>query len=312
MKSPNKKTLKFLLKLLITLAFTAWVIFSTSWRDVWLYVSEIKPLYLIAYILFLFLGFWVSSRKWQILANFKGIKLSSLEFFQLYFIGTFINNFMPSFIAGDAYKAYEIGKKNEKYTQAASTVMMDRITGLVAATLLALLFLFFNFQNLVESRILIASAAILLISLSIDCLMPQIRKIAWLKRLVFRMAPEKLVEFLKELGSYNRNSGILGHSVFYSIVFSLIGVGALNYILFLALGIEINILDYLSVIFIISIVSALPISINNIGIKEWAYVTFFGIFALSPAAVLTVAIVSRTIQMLVSLFALPLYLERKK
>ena len=312
MKSPNKKTLKFLIKLLITLAFTAWIIYSTSWKDVWFYVSEIRPIYLVIYVIVLFLGFWISAKKWELLAKFKNIRLPSTEFFQLYFIGTFINNFMPSFIAGDAYKAYEIGKRDENYTQAASTVMMDRITGLVGATILALIFIFFNFKSLVESRLLIASSAILLLSLGVDCLMPQIRKIAWLKRLVYRLAPQKITEFLRELGSYNHDSKVLGHSVFYSILFSLIGVGALNYVLFLALGIEVNLPDYLSVIFLISVISALPVSINNIGIKEWAYVTFFGIFGLNPAGVLTVAIVSRTIQMVVSFFALPLYLERKK
>jgi uncharacterized membrane protein YbhN (UPF0104 family) len=98
----------------------------------------------------------------------------------------------------------------------------------------------------------------------------------------------------------------------YSFIFSLVGIGILNYVLFLALGINITILNFLSVVFLISIISALPISINNIGLKEWAYITFFGLFGVNPAAAVTVAIVSRTIQMVVSFFALPIYLKRKK
>ncbi len=78
------------------------------------------------------------------------------------------------------------------------------------------------------------------------------------------------------------------------------------------MGIQIGIIDYLSVIFLISIVSSVPITINNIGIKEWAYITFFGFFGAPAAAVISVAIISRTIQMLLSFFALPIYLSEKK
>jgi hypothetical protein len=68
----------------------------------------------------------------------------------------------------------------------------------------------------------------------------------------------------------------------------------------------------MSVIFLISIISALPISINNIGLKEWAYITFFGIFGLSSGAVIAVSIISRFIQMAVSFTAMPIYLKSKK
>jgi len=311
-RSRRNKWLKLLIKIAVTLGFSLWIIFSTNWKDVWFYLSEIKIHYLIFYVAILFLGFFISSKKWSVLARFKKIHLPQIEFFKLYFIATFINNFMPSFIAGDAYKTYQLGKKGEKYPEAASTVLMDRITGLVAATILALIFLFFNFNQLVEHRILLIAAIILLISLGFDVMMPQIRKINFLKNFVYRIAPEKVINFLKDLASYSHNHQVLGKSLFYSFIFSVVGVGILNYILFLALGIQIGILNYLSVIFLISIISALPISINNIGLKEWAYVTFFGLFSVDPAAAITIAIISRTIQMVVSFFALPIYLEKRK
>jgi predicted SPOUT superfamily RNA methylase MTH1 len=47
-------------------------------------------------------------------------------------------------------------------------------------------------------------------------------------------------------------------------------------------------------------------------VKEWAYVTFFGFFGVSAAVVITVAILSRFLQMLLSFFALPVYLRNKK
>lgn len=315
MKRPKfkiSKRLKTSIKIAVSVIFLAWIIWSTNWKDVLFYIKEVNPWYLVAYIAVLFLGFWISSHKWKLLSRHKDIRLPGTTFFKLYFIGTFINNFMPSFIAGDAYKAYEIGKKGDKYPQAASTVMMDRITGLLGATILALFFSLLNIQTVIGNKALIIINLLLILSFIIDILMPQIRKIAFLKRLILRFAPEKVADFLRELGGYAHDKKVFGKSILFSVLFSVVGVAILNYLIFLALSIQVQTLDYLSAIFLISIISSIPISINNIGLKEWAYITFFGAFGLDPAGVLTVAIISRTIQMVASFFALPLYLRNKK
>lgn len=310
MKKLNKK-IKTAIKVAISVGFLTWIIWTTDWKEVLFYLKGINVWFLVSYVAVLFLGFWISSYKWQLLARHKKIDLSHFTFFKLYFVGTFINNFMPSFIAGDAYKAYAIGKKDE-YAQAASSVMMDRITGLIGATLLAILFSLLNIKHVLSNKALVIVNIVLLFSFAIDLSMPHIRKILFLRKLVLRFAPQKVADFLRELYSYGRDHHILAKSIFYSVIFSLIGVALLNYLLFLALGISINPLDYLSVVFLIAIVSSIPISINNIGIKEWAYITFFGAFGINPAAILTVAIISRTIQMVVSFCALPFYARNKK
>jgi len=101
-------------------------------------------------------------------------------------------------------------------------------------------------------------------------------------------------------------------SVMMGGIFSIVGMALANYVLLLAFGVHIGIINYLSVIFIITIVSSIPISINNIGLKEWAFVTFFGIFGVNSAAVTAVSIVSRFLQMFISFAALPMYLKTKK
>lgn len=124
--------------------------------------------------------------------------------------------------------------------------------------------------------------------------------------------PRKLKSFTQELSSYEKINGIFSKSLFYSFLFGFVGLAAANYVLFWALGAEIPILDFLSVIFLISIISSIPISINNIGVKEWAYITFFGFFGLSSSLVVTAALLSRLLQMLVSLLAIPFYLRNKR
>lgn len=304
------KTLKFILKLFVSLGFLAWIILKTDWDQVLFYAREIHVWKLGVYVLLILSGVAVSSYKWKLLARFKDIHHSFGDFFRFYLAGTFINNFMPSFIGGDTFRAYQIGKGEKKYVEAASTVMIDRITGFVGSTILVVFFSLLNLREILKSDILVFINLLVLASLFFDLAVAKAKEVSFWRK-ISRLFPEKILQLAKELDHYNNNSKILSKTIAWSMVFGIVGVAIPNFILFWALGIKIGILNYLSVIFLISIVSAVPISINNIGVKEWAYVTFFGAFGADAAAVVTVAILSRFVQMIVSFFALPTYLKNK-
>lgn len=305
-----KKYFKIVLKMAISLAFLFWVVYKVDWGRVLVDVGKVDLVYLVFYTLVVLLGMAICAYKWQVLAKFKGIDIGFGQFFKFYLTGTFINNFMPSFIGGDTFKAYETGKGDGRYIEAASSVMMDRITGLFGATILALVFSLINIGRVLESPTLLSVNLVVLLSFTFDIFIAKIRHYRFWSSFK-KYFPEKFVAFMVDLGTYN-NSKIFQKTLVLAFAFDFLGIALANYILFLALGIKIGILDYLSVIFLISIISSVPISINNIGIKEWAYITFFGVFGLSSSSVVTVAIISRFIQMFISFFALPVYLKAKK
>lgn len=306
-----KKYLKFLAKLAVSVGFLAWIILKTDWTQVLFYIQEISIWKLAIYIVFILLGMVISSYKWKILAEFKNIRLSLWDFFRFYQAGTFINNFLPSFIGGDTFRAYQIGKPEKKYMEAVSSVLIDRITGFVGATILVVIFSLLNIREILKNDLLIWIDLAVLVSLFFDFLLPKVRKFTLWKKLS-HFLPEKILALFAQLDEYNNNSHILPRTIGWSMVFAIIGVAIPNYILFWALGLKIGALNFLSVIFLISIITAIPISINNIGVKEWAFVTFFGAFGVNAAAVVTISILSRFIQMIISFFALPTYLRSKK
>jgi glycosyltransferase 2 family protein len=308
----NKKTGKLFLKVLVSLGFLAWLIFRVNWIEVLFFIKQIKIWQIVLYFIVYIAGVWISSYKWKLLAEFKNIKAPTREFFQLYLTGTFINNFFPSFIGGDTYRAYQLGKAHSnKYIEAASTVMVDRITGFVGVMVLVLLFSIINIKTVIANPAIIIADILIIVSFGSDIVLAAIRKTPIWKA-VERFVPQIMIKVAVEMKEYSSRYKILIETIFWGAVFNLVGVGIANLILFQAFGISINIWDYLTVVFIISIVSAIPVSINNIGIKEWAYITFFGLFGISGSAMAAVAIVSRFLQMFVSFFALPAYLKGKK
>jgi uncharacterized protein (TIRG00374 family) len=310
MKLLNNKLVKFSAKLLISLAFVVWLLLKINWGEVLGYASRVSLLQIILYIVVLLIGMIISSYKWKILSEFKGFKFPLEKYFQLYLTGTFINNFFPSFIGGDTYKAYQIGRNEKKYIAASATVVMDRITGLLAALALSVVFAFLNWRMVAQHQTLLYifdGAALGLVAI---LMVPFIVKLKFWKN-VSKKIPNKISEIINDFVEY-RGSRALNKALILAIVFSLIGLAGVNYVLFWSLGINVGIIDYLTVIFLISFISALPISINNIGVKEWAYVTFFGFFGVSASAVITVALLSRILQMIVSFAALPAYLKSKQ
>ncbi len=306
-----KKYLTFFLKLAVSLGFITWLILVTNWSQVLFYFREISAWKLVLYVVLIVFSLFVSAYKWKILGEFKDIKVSLWDYFRFYLAGVFINNFMPSFIGGDTFRAYQIGKPDKKYMEAASSVILDRITGFVGSTILVVVFGLLNLQRVIEIKALVIVDLLVLASLFLDFFIIQFRKLKFWKK-INRFLPQKLVKLFAELDEYSGNSHILARTIWWGMIFGIVGVAIPNLVLFWALNLKISILNYLSVIFLISIITAVPISVNNIGIKEWAYVVFFGAFGINGAAVVTVSILNRFIQMIISFFALPTYLKSKK
>lgn len=308
----KKKIFKFLVKSIVTIFFLYLVVYQTNWPEVLFYLKKISLWQIILYVIVLLVGMGICAYRWKILADYKGLHFTWKEFFKFYLTGTFINNFMPSFIAGDAFKAYAIAGKEKKYSEAASTVMMDRVTGLIGIMILSLVFSLMNYRDVLANNTLILINAFIILSLCADVVITQLKKISSFKKWMNDVLPARAIIFLRDMASYNGSTYLLKKAIFISVLFSIVGIAFLNYILFWGLGVDISMIDYLSVIFLISIVSSLPISINNIGLKEWAYITFFGLFGVTSGAVVAISVISRFLQMIVSLTAMPVYLRSKK
>jgi glycosyltransferase 2 family protein len=306
----NKKV-KFFIKASVSIGFLVYVIFKVNWNDVWYGIKKIEWWQAGIYIIVLIAGMAISSYKWKLLASHKNFQLKYFDYFKYYLVGTFINNFMPSFIGGDTYRAYQVGKQDRRFVESASAVMIDRITGLIGAMILAIFFSILNATDVLNSDILIIANTIIIVALFIDVIIVIVKKTEFWGKITNKLIPKRFFYLIKELYSYGNDNKIIRKSIFLSVCFNIVGVALTNYILFWSLGIHINILDYLSVIFLAGIISSVPLSINNIGIKEWSYITLFGALGVPAAPVITVSILSRILQMLVSFIAIPIYLKNK-
>lgn len=309
-KVMKNKKVKFALKALVSGVLFLWVVSKVDWVSAWGYVVEIKLRFLLLYVLLLFLGISISSYKWSILTRYKGFKKSFRWHFQTYLAGTFVNNFLPSTIGGDTYRALELGANAEgKHSPGVSTIFFDRLTGLWSLAFLGCLFSLIEFKVMIEHPLWVGVVVGMGVFLIVDVALTLDRRGFFVR--MMRPFPEMIVNLAIETSGF-RDKEVVRKSISLAMFFTLIGVGLANYVLFYALGLHVGVLKFLSVIFVINAIAAIPVSVNNIGIKEWAYFVFFGYLGLSTDIAVTVAIVSRFVQMLISFLALPGYIEGKR
>ncbi len=309
MKGTLRKRLSFFLKLLVSGGFVLWLVWRINWGEVVRRISEVDLPFLSLYVGILLTGIAISSKKWQTIARAKGFDRPYRDFFRAYLTGTFINNFLPSTIGGDTYRTLWLGKREGKLSPALSTALFDRFTGIWAAMVFAILFSLFHLKLVFANPFWLFLDIAILGSLSFDFALPILRKMPSMQRLLGRL-PERMQRLVREVMRYpfrKTTVPVLG----WSLLFNLVGVGLANLVLFRALGGEVHTIEYLGVIFLVTIVSNIPISINNIGVKEWAYATFFGYLSTSVEAAVAVAVTSRFIQMIVSFSAIPFYLRSR-
>ncbi len=87
------------------------------------------------------LAFGLSSQfgvwRWWLLLRDQGIRIPYREAHRLTFIGFFFNNVVPGATGGDLVKAVYVARQTSKRAEAAITVLMDRVVGIVALALIA-------------------------------------------------------------------------------------------------------------------------------------------------------------------------------
>ena len=305
--NPFSKKNRWTVKVTVTVFFVVWLIAKVKWGEVWQQVRLLDVSYVLAYLTLLLIGVLISAQKWSFIARTQGFHLSVRQSFRAYLTGMFLNNFFPSTIGGDTYRALWLAGDSGRKPAAFFTVLLDRFSGLVATLLLALCFSFSQWPVLRLSAVWTSAVALL----GLGCLavfglwLFGRRMFARLQLLLRRGRWQSVMQKVQNFVAESFSRRVFVGSIGYALLFNFVGVGVSNYILFQSIGIHISFLAFASVIFLISIISSLPVSINNIGIKEWAYYTFFGLLGVNAEAAIAVALTGRVLQMLVSFLALP-------
>lgn len=99
-----------------------------------------------------FLNVFFVSERWRVLIQSQGLKVSAFSVYKLSLIGGFFNFAMPGGVGGDVVKAFYFSRENPgSKVVAVTSVLMDRILGLFALVVLALIVMVYDYEHVAST-----------------------------------------------------------------------------------------------------------------------------------------------------------------
>lgn len=213
------------------------------------------------------LGQALTAYRWKVIAHSVGFAHELAEMLRFYFIGMFFNLFGPSTLGGDVVRGLYLAERDGRRMIALNTVLFDRLSGLAMLIGVAMAALAgFGRFSLPWAVVGLTFAMGIAMALGWFVIPPLVRRF---------FSPESRVRVLVEedLGPFWRDRGLLLHSAWVSIGFHVLQVMALI-LLGQAVGMDVDWRYYFIFHPLVSILSALPISLAGLGIREMGYLWF--------------------------------------
>jgi len=130
--------IKFLIRLLVSVSILAVILRSIDVRPAWQVVLDARPGWLLLALLMQFGSTAVSAYRWQLIMRNLGFGQSFSFYWNSYFKGMFFNQGLPTSIGGDALRVLDVAARGFRKRDALYGIAIDRITGMGALLLLAL------------------------------------------------------------------------------------------------------------------------------------------------------------------------------
>ena len=315
--SPLKnKRVQVLIKILISVMII-WFLYQRGdvFEGVLTALKGVQIWPLLVFLAILLFNTGLSSYKWQVLLSADGIQVPLLTLIRSYLVAAFFNLFMPSNIGGDVYRVSDIGRYSSRPANTLAAVFADRLSGFIVLVLYGLAFAYFSYQHVTELWILLLPvAAFVALLFLIWCLFQQ-KLICWGMKITrldrIAILTRTRDKCFASFEAYGKRPAILVRIMMISMVFQfnvIIGI----YLLSRALQLGIHFKHFCTFVPFISLVEAVPITINGAGLRDMAYELCFMSVGATREASLALAVLYMAVSITYSLIGGCVFLASKR
>ncbi|MCI6874492.1 MULTISPECIES: lysylphosphatidylglycerol synthase transmembrane domain-containing protein [Hallerella] len=323
MNTRVKSFLIFCLKLLVTLVPCYFVyreiVTAPGWDtgDLWnlFSISSLLPLFVAMFCLAL--SNFTGCLQWKLLLDKQEVHMGYWHLVKLYFVGLFFNNFMPGNVGGDVKKVYDIRMQGNQRTVGGglTATFFDRLFGLFFLNVLALAVgLLFFIRDPNQRLFLLPSLWVFLgfCVLFAGLFSKRIgRVLAWFSNKIFPESVQtRILHFQKRFQHY-RDWKMWVHIVVLSALTQGLRV-VVHYFCGIAIGLDIDVSWYFFFIPMVSVISALPISIGGFGPRELLAQSLFDRIGVPGLQSVVVQLLAYMVSLVVSLAGAVFFMTEKK
>jgi len=120
-----------ILKIVFSLALVAVAFILVDMQRVAAQLANAQLGYFALALVFYLIAIAVNGAKWQVLMRAQGIRVPFRAVLRFMFVGFFFNNFLPM-VGGDVMRGFSLARYTDRTADAAVSVIVDRIIGLMA------------------------------------------------------------------------------------------------------------------------------------------------------------------------------------
>ena len=300
----KKKILMMVLRVVVSFGLLAYLAYAADIGKIYETLISVNLAYFGIGLLIFFSTLFIFTLRWQILLNEANVRPGYSRLLAYYFIGAFLNNFLPTTIGGDVSRAYNVARVSGKRAVSVGTVILERILGFLATLTLASLSMFWAGRYFHTSLIIVLNTTLLafvafaLINLLNPALFNFTSRI--LSRITFFGLGERINRVLTSIHAFRQSKS----SIFYAYLLSLfcqVLVVFMNYVLAIALGLQGVTLGYLFLVVPVTFVIGMIPSINGIGFRDYGYKELLSRVGLQPAEALSLSLLNTLAPLLISL-----------
>lgn len=250
------------LRLAVSVAVLAILFYRVGLVDVLEICLRARPELLAAAFGIYTLGQVVSARRWWVLARNVGFSTSLLECTRIYFIGMFFGLAIPSTLGADGARTVYLGSNAPGRARALSSVVFDRLVGLVTLVAVAIAALLLGPSGDLPTGLVTVILTIGVVLVAGWLLAPP------LARLLPESRVRRLIE--EDLVPYFRDPRLLGAAIALSVVVHLLQI-VMQKVLTEALGLSVP-LGFVAIYHpLVVLATAVPITVGGFGLREAAY-----------------------------------------
>jgi len=299
-----KGLLKRLPVLAVSLALAGWVIARTDWSRLGeLFAGSLRPAWLPFFFATAPLLTLVSAWKWRSLLAARGQRDGLFPLSGLYVTGQFYSNVLPSSSGGDVVRA-ELARRrattrggDASRSAVYAAITAERFTGLFVLLVLALAALVTTPG--VWSRGALAGLALAGVAFA-SAVMAAVasrrvgRAAARLGEKIKPLArpAEKLQRFQADLWAYADHRGALAYALLQSLAFYALAAVSIA-ITGACFGVAVDARTAVAATALVLVITLLPISINGVGLWEFAFSEVFDLFGYGRELGLAIALILR-------------------
>jgi uncharacterized protein (TIRG00374 family) len=312
----NKKTLSFLLKLLVSVALLVGFFLAKkiSFAAIGRELSGVAWGWLLLAFSLNAFGLLASAYRWRILAAALGDEIPLGALIRSYLVAQFFNNVLPTRFGGDVVRVWDGSRQNRSLLRSAAVVLVDRATGLIVLFLFALAASLFRLDMAREipviwAAILLGTAGLLAAALFF---LPSGGRL--IERLpaggVLHKLRAKILDLRATILAYRKAPRPFARATVWAVLLQL-NVVLYYFLIGKALHLAIPLLDYFIVIPIVLLIQIIPVSVNGWGLREASYIEIFAFYGIGAAAAVSFSLVEVAFGLIIGLVGGAVYIARK-